>query len=91
MKLNILDHKPGLRFNPNMAPTTEFVGELNRSDKNLYKETEKNVLQSYIKYKKKDFDKKNQTLYLELKLFILHCNRKQTIKGQKYLFTILNG
>ena len=31
---NILDHKLGLRFNPNIAPTTDFAEELLRRTKN---------------------------------------------------------
>ena len=49
---NILDHKLGLRFNPNTAPTTDFAEELLRRTKILYDKTKKNVMQSYIKYKK---------------------------------------
>ena len=33
---NILDHKHGLRFNPNIAPTTDFAEELMRRIKILY-------------------------------------------------------
>ena len=54
---NILDHKLGLRFNPNIAPTTDFAEELLRRTKILYDKTKKNVMQSYIKYKKY-YDKK---------------------------------
>ena len=50
---NILDHKLGLRFNPNIAPITDLIAEeLNRRTKILYDKTKKNVMQSYIKYKK---------------------------------------
>ena len=49
---NILDHKLGLRFNPNIAPTTDFAEELLRRTKILYDKTKKNVMQSYIKYKR---------------------------------------
>ena len=54
---NILDHKLGLRFNPNIAPTTDFAEELLRRTKILYDKTKKNVMQSYIKYKRY-YDKK---------------------------------
>ena len=54
---NILDHKLGLRFNRNIAPTTDFAEELLRRTKILYDKTKKNVMQSYIKYKKY-YDKK---------------------------------
>ena len=38
---NILDHKLGLRFNPNIAPTTDFAEELLRRTKILYDKTKK--------------------------------------------------
>ena len=46
---NILDHKLGLRFNPNIAPTTDFAKELLSRTKILYDKTKENVMQSYIK------------------------------------------
>ena len=49
---NILDHKLGSRFNPNIAPTTHLAEELLRRTKILYDKTKKNVMQSYIKYSK---------------------------------------
>ena len=52
-----LDHKLGLRFNPNAAPTTDFAEELLRRTKILYDKTKRNVMQSYIKYKRY-YDKK---------------------------------
>ena len=45
---NILEQKLGLRFNPNIAPTTDFAEELLRRTKILYDESKKNVMQSYI-------------------------------------------
>ena len=54
---NILDHKHGLRFNPNTALTTDFAEESLRRTKILYDKTQKNVMQSYMKYKKY-YDKK---------------------------------
>ena len=54
---NIPDHKLGLQFNPNIAPTTDFAEELLRRTKILYDKTKKNVMQSYIKYKRY-YDKK---------------------------------
>ena len=55
----ILDHKLGLRFNPNIAPNTDFAGELLRRTKILYDKTKKNVMQLYIKYKRY-YDKKQK-------------------------------
>ena len=54
---NIVDRKLGLRFNPNIAPTTNFAEELLRRTKILYDNTKKKVMQSYIKYKRY-YDKK---------------------------------
>ena len=45
---NILDHKLGSRFNPNIAPTTDFSEELRHRTIILYDKTKKNVMQSYI-------------------------------------------
>ena len=49
---NILDHKRGLQFNPNIAPTTDFAEELLRRTRILYDTTNQYVVQSYIKYKR---------------------------------------
>ena len=49
---NILDHKLGLPFNPKAAPTTDFAEKVLRRTKILYDKTKKNVIQSYIKYKR---------------------------------------
>ena len=49
---NILDHQPGLKFNPKNALTIEFEDELLRRTKILYDKAAKSVMQSYIKYKK---------------------------------------
>ena len=43
---NILDHRLGLPFNPNAAPTTDFAEELLRRTKILYDKTKKNVMHS---------------------------------------------
>ena len=70
---NFLDHKPGLRFNPKVAPTTDFAEELLRRTKNLYDRTKKIVKQSYNKYKRY-YDKKARASPLKRKdyCFILH-------------------
>ena len=62
---NILDHKLGLRFNPNIAPTTDFAEELLRRTKILYEKTKKNVMQSYIKYKMYYYKKAKASLLKE--------------------------
>ena len=49
---NNLDHKIGLRFDPKIAPTTDFAEELLRITKILYDKTKKNIMQSHIKYKR---------------------------------------
>ena len=65
---NILDHKLGLRFNPNTAPTTDFAEKLLQKTKNLYDKTKKNVKQSYIKYKMY-YDKKANASPLKEKYY----------------------
>ena len=57
----ILDHKLGLQFNTNAAPFTDFAEQLLRRTKILYDKTNKNVMQSYIKYKRY-YDKKAKAL-----------------------------
>ena len=54
---NILDHRLGLLFGPNAAPTTDFAEELLRRTRILYDKTKKNVMQPYIKHKRY-YDKK---------------------------------
>ena len=63
---NILDHKHGLRFNANIAPTTDFPDELFRRTTILYDKTKKNVMQSYVKYKRY-YDKRAKTSPLKAK------------------------
>ena len=62
----ILDHKLGLQFNPNIAATTDFAEELLRRTNLLYDKTKKNVMQSYIKYKRY-YDKKAKASPLKKK------------------------
>ena len=78
---NIQDHKLGLRFNPNIAPTTVFAEELLHRTKILYDKTKKNVRQSYIKYKKY-YDKKTKPSSLKEKeyCFILQPKADQCSK-----------
>ena len=61
---NNLDHKLGLRFNSNFAPTTDFAEELLRRTKSLYDKTKRNVMHSYIKYKRY-YDKKTKASLLK--------------------------
>ena len=49
---NVLNHKLGLRLNPKTALTTDFAEELVRRTQILYDKTKKNVMESYIKYKR---------------------------------------
>ena len=87
---NILDHKLGLRFNPNIAPTTDFAEELLRRTKFLYEKTKKNVMQSYIKYKRY-YDKKAKASPLKKKFIALYISQKRTTKGQKYRSVTSDG
>ena len=63
---HILNHKLGLRFHPNIAPTTDIAEELLHRTKILYDKTKKNVMQSYIKHKKY-YDKKTKASLLKEK------------------------
>ena len=80
---NILDHKLGLRFNPNIAPTTDFAEELLRRTKILYDKTKKNVMQSYIKYKRY-YDKKAKASPLKEKDYCFILQPKADHQGSKY-------
>ena len=82
---NILDHKPGLRFNPNIAPTTDFAEELLHRTKILYDKTKKNVMQSYIKYKKY-YDKKAKASPLKGKDYCFILQPKADHQGSKIPF-----
>ena len=81
----ILDHKLGLRFNPNIAPTTDFAEELLRRTKILYDKTKKNVMQSYIKYKRY-FDKKAKASPLKEKDYCFILQPKADHQGSKIPF-----
>ena len=82
---NILDHKLGLRFNPNTAPTTDFAEELPRRTKILYDKNKKNVMQSYIKYKKY-YDKKAKASPLKEKDYCFILQPKADHQGSKIPF-----
>ena len=82
---NILDQKLGLRFNPNIAPTTDFAEELLRRTKILYDKTKKNVMQSYIKYKKY-YDKKSKASPLKEKDHCFILQPKADHQGSKIPF-----
>ena len=82
---NILDHKLGLRFNPNIAPTTDFAEELLRRTKVLYNKTKENVMQSYIKHKKY-YDKKAKASVLKEKDYCFILQPKTDHQGSKIPF-----
>ena len=82
---NILDHKIELRFNPNIAPTTDFAEELLRRTKTLYDKTKKNVMQSYIKYKRY-YDKKAKASPLKEKDYCFLLQPKADHQGSKIPF-----
>ena len=82
---NILDHKLGLRFNPNIAPTTDFAEELLRRTKILYDKTKKNVMLSYIKYKRY-YDKKAKASPLKEKDYCFILQPKADHQGSKRPF-----
>ena len=72
---NILDHKLGLRFNPNIAPTADFAEELLRRTKILYDKTKRNVMESYIE-NKRYFDKKSKSFTFKRKRLLLYTSAK---------------
>ena len=82
---NILDHKLGLRFNPNITPTTDFAEEILRRTKILYDKTKKNVMQSYIKYKRY-YDKKAKASPLKEKDYCFILQPKADHQGSKIPF-----
>ena len=73
---NILDHKLGLRFNPNTAPTTDFAEEILRRTKILYDKTKKNVMQSYIKHKRYYDKQKSKRFNFKSKRLLLYTSAK---------------
>ena len=82
---NILDHKLCLRFNPNITPTTDFAEELLCRTKILNEKTKKNVMQSYIKYKKY-YDKKAKASPLKEKDYCFKFQPKVDHQGSKIPF-----
>ena len=81
----ILDHKLGLRFNPNIAPTTDFAEKLLRRTKILYDKTKKNVIQSYIEYKRY-YDKKAKASPLKEKDYCFIHQPKADHQGSQIPF-----
>ena len=79
----ILDHKHGLRFNPNIARTTDFAEKLLHRSKILCDKTRKKVMQSYIKYKGY-YEKKAKASPLKEKDYCFILQPKLTTKGQRY-------
>ena len=82
---NILDDKLELLFNPNIALSTEFAGELFRRTKLQYDTTKKNVKQSYIKYKRY-YDKKAKASPLKEKDYCFILQPKADHQGSKIPF-----
>ena len=82
---NILDHKLGLCFSPNIAPTTDFAEELLRTTKIPYDKTKKNVLQIYIK-DKKYYDKKAKASPSKEKDYCFIFQPKADHQGSKITF-----
>ena len=82
---NILDHNLGLRFNPNIAPTTDFADDLLRRNRILYNKTKNNVMHSFIKYKKY-YDKKARASPLKGEFYCLTHQPKADHHGSKIPF-----
>ena len=82
---NIPNHKLGLRFNPNIAPTTDFAKELPRRTKILHDKTKNIVMQSYIKYKRY-YDQKAKASPLKEKDYCYLLQPKAEHQGSKIPF-----
>ena len=82
---NLLDHKLGLRFNPNIAPNPHFAEELLRRTKILYDKTKKNVMHSYINYKRY-YDKEAKASPLNGKDYFYILQPKADHQGSKIPF-----
>ena len=72
---NILDHKLGLPFNPNIAPNTDFAREILRRTKILIDKRKKNVMQSHIK-KQKVLRQKSKSFANKRERLLLHTEAK---------------
>ena len=84
---NLLDHKLGQKFKASLIPTTAFSDELTRKTQNLYNETKKDVMQSYIRYKKY-YDKKAKASPLQEKDYCYILQPKADHQGSKIPFGI---
>ena len=82
---NILNHKPGLRFIPNIAPATDFAEELLRRTKILFDKNKKIIMRSYIKFKRY-YDKKPQASPLKKKDYCFIFQPKTHHQGSKTPF-----
>ena len=60
---NILDHRLGRNPNPKVLPTTDFAKELQRRTQILIDKTKKNIMQSYLKYKRYLIEKQKRPHY----------------------------
>ena len=82
---NILDHKLGLQFNPNIAPNTDFAKELLRRTNILTDKTMKIIVQWYIK-DKRYYDKKTKASLLNEKECCYILQPKADHQGSKIPF-----
>ena len=80
---NIQDHKLGLRFNPNTAPSTDVAEEILRRTQILYDRTKKNVMQSFINFRRYH-DKKAKGSPLKEKDYCFILQPKADHQGSKY-------
>ena len=82
---NNIDYKIGLQFNRNIAPTTDFADEFLGRTNNLYDKAMKNIMQSYIKFKK-FYAKKTKASPLKEKKFCFILQPKADHQGSKISF-----
>ena len=80
----VLDHKLGNNPNKNFLPTTEFAEEVQQRTQILIDQTNKNIMQSYLKYKDY-YDRKARLPRLKKRTTVLFYSLKRTVRQQKFL------
>ena len=81
----IFDHKLGLKFITGLVPATDIAEELMRRTQVLYDKTEKNAMQSYIRYKKY-YDKKAKAWPVQEKDYCYILQPEADHQGSKIPF-----
>ena len=82
---NVLDHKLGNNPQKNFLPTTEFAEEVQQRTKILIDQTEKNIMQSYLKYKDY-YDRTAKAAPLKEKIYCFVLQPKADSRASKIPF-----